>query len=834
MQKFFTKHFKATIAGALVFALFSFVVFIMDFNDKQSIDTLKLGFCIFLGIVYLFNAIKNIIPLQKKERAAHIWIGLTIANLIIALLPDFRNYYYLSWLSFFVLLFWSSLLIYHQIKQSTPTPKPLRLERFLEKRQWIAWLAVLIIMGIAFFIRAYGLSPLDTTFDERFAIYGAKYTLEDKIVNYNRSPLVIELAARAADWGNAVSYDDYKYWARFPFTVLGAITVIFVFLLGKRVSILTGLTASILWAVSPWSIGMSRIAREYALYLPLILIAVWLCIQLLESFAQLRKKWLPFVLSLVALAFCLYQFAFYDKLSTIKLGALFVGITGFSWLLVYYKKLANWQKILIVLIAVVGVFFVAQNVNLYLLRKNFLQHISYQWLFYYLKPMRTQAMWWFVSNINSMLVLVLLLMAMVMALIYKNKNALLFFLIFGFVLAIFVPFFPFFPQMRYIYYLLPIFSILIAYVPVSFLQYVHQKVSFRGYRTAVSIGVAVVFLFIFNYNSLARVLITYDKKNSRVFMHTGELYFKKENISAFIKNVIKQGTANKDGFVISSEYLDVAKILIPNARVRYFTKNTTFESVESAMRNTYHGWIILPKRITKIDEFGFPQMDNFRVYGKTVALVKEDEDLAYYEWRNEDVLTDLEVPLFYPKTSNKKVTNNKEKILFDPQVKLDLTKPFSIAFWYVAYQETPGSPISLGNYLDRGISLESRQDFGLGGLYFHYDVQEGGGVSTGYINDATFHHLVFYQKDGTSGSEYGVYVDGKVINYNYIITSKQTQTDFKLLKFFGDTQDMRIYDKALTPEQVAAIYNNGEITTEVFLIDANGQKFGPIHHFVKK
>ncbi|MBK8444666.1 MAG: hypothetical protein IPL35_15220 [Sphingobacteriales bacterium] len=58
--------------------------------------------------------------------------------------------------------------------------------------------------------------------------------------------------------------------------------------------------------------------------------------------------------------------------------------------------------------------------------------------------------------------------------------------------------------------------------------------------------------------------------------------------------------------------------------------------------------------------------------------------------------------------------------MFRPNITVDLSKPFSLAFWTHSFTEFPGSPYSLGNRKNEGILVESCGDTEEASLRFRY------------------------------------------------------------------------------------------------------------------
>ena len=169
---------------------------------------------------------------------------------------------------------------------------------------------------------------------------------------------------------------------------------------------------------------------------------------------------------------------------------------------------------------------------------------------------------------------------------------------------------------------------------------------------------------------------------------------------------------------------------------------------------------------------------------------------------------------------------------FETWRKLDLAKPLSIGFWLRSFEGTPGSPLELGSHDAGGVTVESSDRFCLGGLRFIY-AKDGAdkAACTGPINDDTWHHLVWYQAGGETGAEWGLFVDGQKLEPRQVPTPRDAVIDFKTLTFKGAIEDLRVYDFALSQDQVSALFNNGQGTLATTL-GPDGAKFTPSEHWL--
>jgi 4-amino-4-deoxy-L-arabinose transferase-like glycosyltransferase len=116
---------------------------------------------------------------------------------------------------------------------------------------------------------------------------------------------------------------------RFPSALFGVASVILLYLLLRQLfNNKIGLIGSFLLAISPWSIGLSRIGIESNAAVPLLLAGI-LC------FIKLRKSIIYFYFSLLLFASTLYMYAGYSLLTPLVITMLII---------IYRKHAANRQK----------------------------------------------------------------------------------------------------------------------------------------------------------------------------------------------------------------------------------------------------------------------------------------------------------------------------------------------------------------------------------------------------------------------------------------------------------------------------------------------------------
>lgn len=181
-----------------------------------------------------------------------------------------------------------------------------------------------------------------------------------------------------------------------------------------------------------------------------------------------------------------------------------------------------------------------------------------------------------------------------------------------------------------------------------------------------------------------------------------------------------------------------------------------------------------------------------------------------------------------------KIDKNREDLkipgCYDPEFFVCLSKPLSIGFWLRTGAAKPENPLYIGKDYDHGISLQWVNDNDAAKLELQYNDKDA--LKTDVINDNKWHHILFYQRGGGVGNKVSLFVDG-ALHGSFSLSEKKTDIEkfFINTNFSGQLQDFRIYDVALSKNQINAIFNNGEICFEKKLSDGH-KNFSPIMHFL--
>ena len=195
------------------------------------------------------------------------------------------------------------------------------------------WVAVVAIVAVAAAVRVPGLGLLDPYTDEYYHLFAAHELLSTGTAEYTRGPIVtglvalsIRLAGIITGMGGDGDLGRLVATARAPFAIAGALTVVPVVLLARRVDRTVALVAGALWALSPWAIGLSRTVREYALF-PLL--ALMFALALLVLSDAERARWQRVAAATYSFLFVVLLLV--DRESTLIMGAVPALLAAAVW-----------------------------------------------------------------------------------------------------------------------------------------------------------------------------------------------------------------------------------------------------------------------------------------------------------------------------------------------------------------------------------------------------------------------------------------------------------------------------------------------------------------------
>ncbi len=533
----------------------------------------------------------------------------------------------------------------HDRRYAVPQVVDTRATRTLIR--FLPYLLLSLIGLFAFLLRMYNIDRLDSYTDESAHLMGALNYRLGLPVSYDRFPVLSYLIYLVWQLAAPSSYLDFLYWSRMPGALVGALTVFPLYALARRVSVPVALTSCILWAISPWAIGVSRYVREYT-YFPffilLTLISFFAVVDIVRKGARDDLKRLVLHASVLALFF-IYTLLI-DRSSTIKVGAIVIagaalGIFAEAIVKGMSSDEARRERALSygLILTVAGVILVLKNFSI----SAFGYQLDDKYLAVFMSSDTFEpTMWWSGYGITKSIMSVIIFVGCAVAAIRKNFSFFHFFFIFIIMLFFYYLFFDRYFKPRYCYYTLPVFCIVIA---AGVWHLIELAAVFR-HRFAKAAAFLVVVLFL---SSVFKPENTYmalnptlknpventKTRDSGYFRVTGEYHQGMRRVGRFLKTRIEE----EDVF-ITTIYQPLLTLGLRVHPKRIFYYKFRSRDVEKQVRQIMHkhkqGWMILDFRrngkLTKrrfSDELRKP----FRVGPYTMRLVYDKHEAQVFRWK---------------------------------------------------------------------------------------------------------------------------------------------------------------------------------------------------------
>lgn len=502
------------------------------------------------------------------------------------------------------------------------------------------FITLLSIFIGALLLRVYNISELEPYIDEYHHLIAAKNIIVyDNLANYSRAFIVTQIVTTFFEFMNPENFSDYLWWGRFPGALISSLTIIPLYILGKRIHPYVGLLSSVLWAISPWAIGMARVVREYAYYpfiiLWVLIVFIWIYNQVLE----LRiKDHLHFTLGIFGILFFVIYSYDIDNLSTLKVG-IFILFIAFVYLTgIHYKNIKNLIKknkiyflallSTLILTFIVGIRYILINEQLSFIPSS----PSLIWIEYIFSTYNTAPVqWWTNSIFNQFTVFILLFAGWVYGTITHNKYYFLIFSIAFSLLVFYILFFDRYPRPRYIFYIMPFLTILVSTsiyaLYKSSCYFRPQKYKYWGY------GIITMFLILsFPFSNIIHPLT----HNSYSFNPiTGEYHYQVIPALRFLQ----KNATSKDYYITTVMkgplYLDM-DITQRTMHYHYHRDLNRYRTLKNIVDKKSQGWIVLDLLANQEWRKQLSHSkDTFMIRGKLISLEYQDSQFYIYRWKEE-------------------------------------------------------------------------------------------------------------------------------------------------------------------------------------------------------
>lgn len=501
------------------------------------------------------------------------------------------------------------------------------------------WGALALVFIIALGVRLVGLANLDPHIDEYAHTSAALQLLNGTWPNYTRG-IVVTLAISGAYFlFGTSSLTELIAIGAVPGVFVSSLTILPVFALGRRISPSVGIIAALLWAISPWAIGMAHWMREYA-YFPFLVLAFLLAIvrifEILLSGVKGRIIPLFFWLS-VFLGYSWYAFLI-DTVSTLRVGFLFGALISIGLIIEHRQSILLQCKTRPKLLAAL---FVPGIVLAYIVwsyatgqSQLTLRPESADWRWFHGVFAGSQPLqWWNGSSVFFWPAVFVFVSYVVITWTQRQRTRYLltWLIVFAGVLFFYVFFFDRYFNARYIFYVLPILCLLFAVVLDGLWDFVLQQ---RGkwFRPAVLACAIILTLQLVNPVNTWTAMTTTEHGTT----FTDNFQPRVRGVICFLRGHVREETT-----IIETHLRTPLQVtgLGDIASVHGYSSGSDdrFEQVASIVaENPDHGFMILDVKRGGEWEEGFPTAHDFRLADTRVRTLGQLDQFYIYIWGDHD------------------------------------------------------------------------------------------------------------------------------------------------------------------------------------------------------
>ncbi len=680
-------------------------------------------------------------------------------------------------------------------------------------KKYFAFLSLILLTAIGLVLRLWNLDLLDSYRDEDHHLSSVRLLFDTGAFEYTRAQLVTYTSAFFIWLGGGVSYYDFLYWGRVPSAIMGALTTIPIYLLGRKISKPVAMVSVLLWVISPWAIGIARNIREHSYYIFIILILVLLALAIIEMVLNFDKKQLPKFIAYNLIMGGVLSYAFFiDWLSTLKVSGVILAAVVGAYTVSNIDKVGRllWKRKILLVLAILALIGLLLPIS----GSKFLSAdkvINYKWADTFFNPnTNTPIQWWKSITRNSYLVYFIVLIGLFVSIIKKHRHYSIYLLTFLFIVLGYHFFFDRYYSPRYISFALPFFTICTA-ATVVYLFNIIGTIGRKWLRYPLQIALVAILFNIFYLPNTSKAITNptiLDK--SFTLETTGEVHNDKKELLRFLEKLPKQELEKQH--IITSIYENVLQheLCVDSTKLHKYKYKKTgrFSSVDSIMNKYESGFLILDSHRNGIWRNGYAKERNaiFNVGNAQVQLMQNRKLCQIYQWKT-DLLTSKKYDI--PATMR-----------HFTDFSIDIGKPFTLSFWVNIPKIADAPLMFIGNIEDNGIVVDAVTDQDNNSkLRFNYgSTMEGYFSQTPPLNDQEWHHVVLHHYGGAKGSPFFIYVDGqKQEPFARVPVHKSKMLEVILSQAFqGDVQDIRIYNKAIKAQQIADIYEKNTADTLAF------------------
>ncbi len=467
-------------------------------------------------------------------------------------------------------------------------------------RSWFTYnnCGLFILLLLVFFLglgfRLYNLGYLDPAGDEYRHLLAAKHYLADGYYDYPNSNITTGILILT----QKLTGSNSLFLLRLPFALIGSLSVLLLFFLGRKLHTTVGLIAAYLYACLPLAVGMSRYIRGYEITVFVLLFLTMLLLQ---------GKFIKNIILRGAIYISLFKlFTIFDEdlrtESTFLLFVMFVGIYMALHFLDRFSQRVRYKYILLVT-AFIGGLVALPYLTAFQWEPT--PELQYLYIFNFINI----NVMWFLPFVPFLLILIIALIPVIVS--HKNNIVLATSFVVIFTMFVYIYFFeaPRRFQVRYLYSLIPYYIILLSAGVYLVINLIKKRVADKPYKNPLIVIIFIAFFLVFN-----PVLATYYTVTE-------------ENGTMNQKNQIPNYDAEALLEYIDSQSIDISKIITTYPMIfdYYYDRDFIFNL------NVKQKYIYFPWEYEYYDRTGIYSLPGYWSRG-SINIIKsliENEDIEY-------------------------------------------------------------------------------------------------------------------------------------------------------------------------------------------------------------
>jgi hypothetical protein len=683
------------ISKHLLFIFLGFYFLMLFFNyfeNLPSVFSVKIFFSLFM-ISFVFYFVQRIkkIPLEERRnsRLIYIFSHLFLLTLIVFALNQFLkrawvldNLFYLSIISiaFGILTFYSyAESIGKKIENTNEKEKELGVKRYNEfeskfpkinkmpvlgnflkwiyKEGWVYSLGLLLIIIIFIFLRIYSLDYIDSSDNYNDIAIKALYQNDNSCYDYSSISTKLMLLSVGVFGFNAMAL-------KLPFIFYSLITIIFIYFIARFLNKPTALLSAFLFAISPWSIILSKVTRDYSFDCMLGSIVLFMSLWIYTKFKEkisLKNK-IYNIINLLLVIIFVYLLSLFNRRPHSLIVLIFPTILGvfmvYNFLKDYFKiKFGSIRRLRIFYFSIISLFFIGGTyfINRWPFTKGYSFNIFYFDVFF--NPLIASPWHWFHNNLLTSIFIVFLFLVPALFIFNSQRNKSITSALYSiFLFGLFIYLFKYsshldYTPTRYIYFLFPVFVIIFSLSIFYIINY-YKHLNILN----LFVSIIILFLLLFNFTSFyysIDPIKAYDseKISNLKVDNLGTGRFEMKGVVDFIKKDL--GWNSNDFYVFGGRYGEFILLLdyeIDDSRClkssnvvddydvgkNMFVESSFFNyhELENALLNEEGYFITEDNIITNSNGEIMLEIKNndFLFYGKKFIFIKEINNFKIFKW----------------------------------------------------------------------------------------------------------------------------------------------------------------------------------------------------------